>query len=158
MAGILQEADARLHRLCAEGNVDNVREYVDSFTDQDLLKARLNQSHKGVFGYTPLHEAVANGHSGVLMFLMGKGGEVDCRANSGYTPLHLAASSGHSQCVKDLLLHKASIEVRDEYGKTPIQTAELASKIAVVKLLRSEGTYVKQSCTCSCMCTHTFTS
>ena len=74
MAGILQEADARLHRLCAEGNVDNVREYVDSFTDQDLLKARLNQSHKGVFGYTPLHEAVANGHSGVLMFLMGKGG------------------------------------------------------------------------------------
>lgn len=108
--------------LIPEGNIDD----------------RLN-NRRGVFGYTPLHEAVSGGHHKVLDHLLGKGGDVNCRANSGYTPLHLAASAGHINCVKILLKHDANIILVDDYGKTPKQTAALSSKTNIVKLLRSEG-------------------
>ena len=130
--------DARLHKLCQEGNLMKIREFVadlDQKSFDDMLANR-----KGVFGYTPLHESVASGHSEVLNFLLGRGGDVNCRTKSGYTPLHLAASSGHMGCVKVLLKHNADITVTDEYGKTPKQPAELSSKNSIVKLLRSEGT------------------
>ena len=141
MAGILND-DWRLHKLCQEGKVKKVQEYVCKL-DKPLLEAKL-ANHKGVFGYTPLHEATANGHSDILDYLLSRqGGTVNCRANSGYTPLHLAASSGHVECVKVLLKHNADITVKDEFGKTPKQTAELSSKGSIVRLLRSEGIFLR---------------
>ena len=108
--------------------------------DLQVLREML-ANRKGVFGYTPLHEAVANGKPEVLKFLLEQTGNanVNCRANSGYTPLHLAASSGNRKCAQELLEHCADIGCVDEYGKTPKQTAELSSKSSIVKLLRSEG-------------------
>ena len=133
--------DARLHKLCQEGKLRKIREFVADL-DQKSIEDKL-ANRKGVFGYTPLHESVASGHSEVLNFLLGRAGDVNCRANSGYTPLHLAASSGHAGCVKVLLKHNADITATDEYGKTPKQTAELSSKNSIVKLLRSEGMYLQ---------------
>ena len=130
--------DARLHKLCQEGQLNEIQEFVAGM-DQNSIKNKL-ANRKGVFGYTPLHDSVANRHSEVLDFLLIIAGDVNCRANSGYTPLHLAASSGHAECVKVLLKHNADITATDEYGKTPKQTAELSSKNSIVKLLRSEGT------------------
>ena len=131
--------DARLHNLCHEGNLSKVKEFVQKLTDQTLTEKLANR--KGVFGYTPLHEAVASGKADVLDYLLKrtKDAHVNCRANSGYTPLHLAASSGHWDCVKTLLDHTADISINDEYGKTPKQTAELSSKTSIVKLLICEG-------------------
>ena len=129
--------DAKLHKLCQEGKLRKIREFVNGL-DQKSVEEKL-ANRKGVFGYTPLHESVASGHSEVLNVLLGIAGDVNCRANSGYTPLHLAASSGHAGCVKVLLNHNADITATDEYGKTPKQTAELSSKNSIVKLLRSEG-------------------
>ena len=133
---ILQD-DAHLHKLCQEGKLKKVQDYVNTL-EPDVLELKLD-NHKGVFGYTPLHESVANGKNDILDFLLSKGGDVNCRANSGYTPLHLAASSGHGKCVTVLLRHDADIGSTDEFGKTPKQTAELSSKASIVKLLRSEG-------------------
>ena len=132
--------DAHLHKLCQAGALDRISEYVRYFPDRTSLNDRL-ANRKGVFGYTPLHEAVASGHSDVLDHLLERAGDkhVNCRANSGYTPMHLAASSGHVDCVKVLLKHSADIGVKDEYGKTPKQTAELSSKIAIVRVLRGQG-------------------
>lgn len=138
--------DSKLHKLCQDGNYKKVTEFVNNITDPKALEDRL-ANRKGVFGYTPLHEAVASGHHKVLDFLLGKAGDghVNCRANSGYTPLHLAASSGHGECVRVLLKHNADISVTDEYGKTPKQTAELSSKSSIVKILRSAGEWIYSS-------------
>lgn len=138
MAAMMRD-DARLHRFCHDGKMDKIREYVDS-VDKKTLEERLS-NRRGVFGYTPLHEAVSGGHENVLKFLLKQGGIVNCRANSGYTPLHLAASAGHLKCVEVLLKHDADISLQDDFGKTPKQTAGLSSKSAIVKLLRSEGVY-----------------
>lgn len=132
--------DARLHKLCQDGDLSKIKDFVNQFPDRMTLDDRL-ANRKGVFGYTPLHEAVASGHHDVLDTLLRKAGDshVNCRANSGYTPLHLAASSGHGECVRVLLKHNADISVTDEYGKTPKQTAELSSKNGIVRILRGAG-------------------
>ena len=132
--------DARLHKLCQDGDRSRIIGFVGQFQDRLALDDRL-ANRKGVFGYTPLHEAVASGHHDVLDFLLGKAGDshVNCCANSGYTPLHLAASSGHGECVRVLLKHNADISITDEYGKTPKQTAELSSKNSIVCILRGAG-------------------
>ena len=153
MAGLLND-DWRLHKLCQEGKLKKVDECVKGL-DREALDVKL-ANHKGVFGYTPLHEATANGHATVLDYLLDKGGDVNCRANSGYTPLHLAASSGHVECVKVLLKHNADISITDEFGKTPKQTAELSSKNGIVRLLKSEGT-IMQIIILSCYMTAFFT-
>ncbi|MCG8623200.1 MAG: ankyrin repeat domain-containing protein [Proteobacteria bacterium] len=130
-----------LHKLCREGNMKSIKAYIDLLDDVVCLTERLTK-RKGVFGYTPLHEAVAGGKYEVLRYLLdltGSVANVNCQANSGFTPLHLAASSGHGKCVRELLAHGADISCVDEYGKTPKQTAELSSKSSIVKLLRSEG-------------------
>ena len=131
--------DAKLHKLCQDGNLRKIKAFVDDVDPQILGEKLANR--KGVFGYTPLHNAVASGKPEVLNYLLEKtkNANVNCRANSGYTPLHLAASSGHGKCVKALLEHGADISCVDEYGKTPKQTAELSSKSSIVKLLKSEG-------------------
>ena len=131
--------DSRLHKLCHDGNMKKIKGFVEDIDPQVLGEKLANR--KGVFGYTPLHEAVASGKPEVLKYLLDRTGNanVNCRANSGYTPLHLAASSGHGKCVRELLGHGADISCVDEYGKTPKQTAELSSKSSIVKLLRSEG-------------------
>ncbi len=136
MASFLQD-DGRLHKLCQDGNFNQVQEFVRQLDDK-TLNEKLRR-RKGVFGYTPLHIAAACGHSNILDFLVSKRCDVNCRASSGYTPLHLAVSSGHADCVRVLLKHKADISVTDDYQKTPKQTAELSSKKSIVRLLRSEG-------------------
>ena len=132
--------DSRLHKLCQDGSLKKVKSYVEQLGSSSALADKL-ANRKGVFGYTPLHEAVASGNHQVLDFLLvtTSSAHVNCRANSGYTPLHLAASSGHGQCVRVLLKNGSDISITDEYGKTPKQTAELSSKSSIVRLLRSEG-------------------
>ena len=132
--GFINE-DGRLHTWCKEGKFNKVKEFIETCKDLPLRLAY----RRGVFGYTPLHEAVSNGHSSILKLLLRYNGDVNSRANSGYTPLHLAASSGHTNCVRVLLDNGADIANTDEYGKTPIQTAELSSKHGVVKVLKSAG-------------------
>ena len=131
--------DSRLHTFCKEGKYKKVEEYIQIFRSDLPLRLAYR---RGVFGYTPVHEAVSNGHSKVLELLLQHKGDPNCRANGGYTPLHLAASSGHVDCVRVLLANNAHISSKDEYGKTPLQTAELSARHCVVKVLKSAGEYL----------------
>lgn len=138
MSATSVQDDARLHRFSREGSLDKIRDYIDSVAPE-TLEDRLN-NRRGVFGYTPLHEAVNGGHADALEVLLKKGGDINARANTGYTPLHLAASAGSIECVQVLLRYNADIAAKDDYGKTSRQTAALSSKKQIVRLLISEGT------------------
>ncbi len=135
---------SKLHSQCEIGNLAGVKQLIEKLSEEEIT-AKLS-TRKGVFGYTPLHLAVAGGHIDVLNYLLAKIDQrlelVNCKANSGYTPLHLAASSGHKNCIKILLARGANISALDEYKKTPKQSAELSSKASIVRLLRSEGIYI----------------
>ena len=128
-----------LHKLCQTGNLRRIKAIVRGVDPQILSEKLANR--KGVFGYTPLHEAVVGGKPEVLRFLLDRAGNasVNSRSNNGYSPLHLAASSGHEECIRALLEHGADISCTDEFGKTPKQTAELGARKGIVRLLLGEG-------------------
>ena len=127
--------DSRLHTWYKDGNYKKIEEFISICTD---LPSRL-EYRRGWYGYTPLHEAVRNGHSRVLQLLLNNGGDVNSRANRGRSLLHVAASNGCLHCALILLKANADITVTDEYGKTPIQMAESCRKHAVLKVLKSAG-------------------
>ena len=127
--------DSRLHTWCKDGNYKKIEEFISICTD---LPSRL-EYRRGWYGYTPLHEAVRNGHSRVLQLLLNNGGDVNSCANRGRSLLHVAASNGRLHCVLVLLKADADITVTDENGKTPIQMAESCRKHAVLKVLKSAG-------------------
>ncbi|KAG5838273.1 hypothetical protein ANANG_G00222030 [Anguilla anguilla] len=56
-------------------------------------------------GYTPLHHAALNGHSGVVEVLLRNEAMTNIADNKGCYPLHLAAWKG-DQCIVRLLIHQ----------------------------------------------------
>jgi len=127
--------DSCLHTWCKDGKYKKIEEFISSCSD---LPSRL-EFRRGKSGYTPLHEAVSNGHDRVLQLLLNHGGDVNSCANKGRSLLHVAASAGRVNCIYMLLKANADISVTDEYGKTPKQTAESCHKHVVLKVLRSAG-------------------
>ncbi|MCG8623384.1 MAG: protein kinase, partial [Proteobacteria bacterium] len=136
-----------LHKLCHDGNMPKIMAYVTRINDPMLLGKMLG-NRRGNAGYTPLHEAAANGKPEVLKYLLDLTGNanVNCRTRTNsYTPLHLAAINGHEKCLRELLVHGAEIDCVDVYGKTPKQRAKLGSIVEIA--LHSEGE-LKMCCLC----------
>lgn len=130
--------DGRLHTYCKKGKFKKVKGFIQTCKD---LSSRLAH-RRGVFGYTPVHEAVVYGHSNILELLLHHGGDPSCYSKSGYTPLYFAASYGHVNCVRVLLANNADITNRDyNYGLTPLEVAKLRSEHEVAKVLRSAGKF-----------------
>ena len=140
MASIPQKSVLQdFHKLCREGDLDRVKAVVGQVEASALVE--ILGCRKGVLGFTPLQEAVANGHAKVLEYLLVKTDDshVNTQSNSGYTPLHLAASSGQKECAEVLLEHSADMTITDEWGKTPLQAAELNARKSIIYLLKNEG-------------------
>lgn len=131
----------KLHWLCRRGTLSEVKNFVEGL-DDETFENRLS-SGRGLLGYTPLHEAVANGKADILQYLLERTGDahVNCISMEGFTPLYLASGYGNMECVKTLLDHNADFSITDSYGKTPRQ---IAKKPSIVRLLLSEG----QCCKC----------
>jgi ankyrin repeat protein len=79
----------RLARLIAAGDLDTVREAVA--TQPRLLTATVE--HDGQSGWTPLHLAVAAGHTALVGELAAAGADLAAPTEGGRTPLHVALMS-----------------------------------------------------------------
>ena len=90
--------DSHLHTWCRDGKYKEVEEYIRTTTDHQELEAKL-VSRRGVYGYTPLHEAVSNGHHKMLDILVEHGADVNCRANSKYAIKNLHVQSNSGKCM-----------------------------------------------------------
>ena len=135
MAGVL--ARNRLNDLVRSGKLKQIKELLS--LDPDAVS--LINEPAGVFGYTPIHEAVSKRRADILRVLLANGGNVDVSANGRYTPLQIAASIGDVECIRVLLEFDADLSIRDEYGRTPIETAKEHRKRTAGKLLRTHGLY-----------------
>ena len=81
----------KLHKLCREGKLSKIREFLDG-VDKKSIEEML-ASRSGALGYTLLHETVASGNSEILNILLGMTGDVNCRAGSDYTVATLHSTS-----------------------------------------------------------------
>ena len=76
----------RLARLIAAGDVDTIRDAVTS--QPRLLTATVERN--GQSGWTPLHLAVAAGHTALVEQLAAAGADLSARTESGRSPLQVA--------------------------------------------------------------------
>merc|ERR1719310_1287723 len=75
-----------------------------------FLKSKADLGRATACGWTPAHEAAANGHIEVLRFFYSVGVDLAKRTHSGWTPAHEDTSHGHFKAVSFLqeMLGKAA--------------------------------------------------
>ena len=135
----MSKFDVNLHKLCRDGDLERIEDYVRS-VDRRTLIEHLQLQKETALGYTPIHEAVTGDHDEVLAYLLELGGrdiDVNCRSKSGFTPLHLASFAGRSECVRVLLEYGADLSLADESGRTPKEAAARFSR--VIRIFSGEG-------------------
>jgi ankyrin repeat protein len=73
---------------------------------------------------TLLHDAVAQNHTEVAIYLLDKGADVNAVKTDGVTPLHMAARNGNIGMITLLLERGANINDLDSQGWTPLDRAK----------------------------------
>lgn len=86
---------------------------------------------------TPLHAAVAGGHSDVALLLISRGAGVTARDAGGHTPLHIAAENGLLDVVKALLARGADPLAVDGDDRTPLARAAAKNRNDVIDELNN---------------------
>ncbi|WVZ69504.1 hypothetical protein U9M48_018278 [Paspalum notatum var. saurae] len=112
-----------LNSAAAVGDVDIARE---------LLKHCPDTPYCDKSGFTCLHEAVSNGHTGFVQFVLGSkqlSPLVNMQDHQGRTALHIAAEMRNSKIIPALLLHQGiDITLPNNSGKTARQVLLAATE------------------------------
>jgi ankyrin repeat protein len=103
-----------------------------------LIKAGalVNSPSRNSLQATPLQSATAARHTKIVMMLLGKGADPNCREQGGYTPLHTAAQNGDLDIIRALLFNGADMNITSSDGKTPLDLAVEAGHVEVAKLFK----------------------
>ena len=121
--------DISIHEAAALGNIEAVKQFLDSGTDVNA---------KDKTGGTPLDEAAGWGRKDIVELLIAKGADVNAKfEDDGSTPLHLAAWKGHFETAELLIAAGADVNAKMEDGDTPLDLAKGKKEIA--DLLRKHG-------------------
>lgn len=102
------EAGNSLIHFAAESNSD---ELVNRLTELGVAVIKTN-----IYGWTPLHVAVANGNKSVAEMLIKKGLDKNARTTAGKSPYNLARETG----VRDIIDYLASIGADTSPQKFPV--------------------------------------
>lgn len=91
-------------------------------------------------GRTPLHHAVASGHSECVEALLAEGAAKDAKdTRDGASPLLLAARSAQLECLKALLAHGADAEATSADGSVALHHAAAKGRVEFVNALLAAG-------------------
>jgi len=116
--------------MCAvrEGNVERVRELIDSFG--------LSYSQTWLEGYLLLRDAVLNKHTEVAKLLLTNGSKVNSRnIRPTATPLHYAVINGDIEIVEMLLNRGANINAANQYGITALHNAVKSKTMEIIVII-----------------------
>lgn len=95
-------------------------------------------------GWTPLHHAAANGHTGAARALAPYS-DLSARTGSNYatsTALHLAINRGHVETARYLITQTTNLEEKDGVGMTPLMRAANSGNEMIVEYLIEAGALV----------------
>ena len=122
--------DISIHEAAALGNIEVVKQFLDSGTDVNA---------KDETGGTPLDEAAGWGRKDIVELLIAKGADVNAKFDDdGSTPLHLAAWKGHFETAELLIAADADVNAKMEDGDTPLDLAKRKHQ-KLADLLRKHG-------------------
>lgn len=86
---------------------------------------------------TPLHAALAGGHTDVALYLITRGADVNAVDAGRHTPLHIAAENGLIDAVRALVAAGADAHAVDAEDNTPLSRAAARNRHEVVDILNS---------------------
>jgi len=113
-------SDITVHEAAALGNIEMVKQYLDSGTDVNA---------KDETGGTLLDEAAGWGRKDIVELLIAEGADVNTKYDDdGSTPLHLSAWKGHFETTELLIAADADVNAKMEDGDTPLDLAERKSR------------------------------
>ncbi|CAO2837377.1 unnamed protein product [Amaranthus hypochondriacus] len=105
------------------------------YDDLDDLKglesAGVSLDSKDSQGRTALHMAAANGHHGIIEYLISKAVDLNSLNQEKNTPLHWACLNGHVEVVRTLILAGANVSILNCHDRTPIDEALSQNKTDV---------------------------
>ncbi|KAL2941956.1 Ankyrin repeat-containing protein P16F5.05c [Bienertia sinuspersici] len=104
-----------------EEQIDALLE-IDDFVTLSLCNYLSAVSSPSLF-YAALHMAAANGHHGIVEYLISKGVDLNASNEQNNTPLHWACLNGHIEVVKTLILAGANVSALNSHDQTPIDEA-----------------------------------
>lgn len=90
-----------------------------------LIDAGANVNRADPDGFTPLKQAIGEGHLDTAELLLLRGADFGyrCHSDGGSTVLHTAAAYGLLDCIRLLLLHGADRNALNDDNQTPYDTA-----------------------------------
>ncbi|XP_046543615.1 serine/threonine-protein phosphatase 6 regulatory ankyrin repeat subunit B-like [Haliotis rubra] len=98
---------------------------------------------KGMYGSTPLLQAVYCGHRDLLKFLVTKGANLSHVDDDGGNILHWACRGGHVGVVKEILTqYNIDVNSRENHGETSLMKAASKGHLGVFLFLVSKGANV----------------
>jgi ankyrin repeat protein len=115
-----------LQKAAFEGNIDKVKEMVESGTDVNT---------KDEQGWTAAYWALSTGQKDVFEYLLNKGADINIKANDGLMLLNRASMRGFKEIVEQLIAKGVDVDVKDTDGRTPLQIAASGGHTDIVKLL-----------------------
>jgi len=137
----LERADSRTHIAIAEhlilagGYCDNpVFTYFGPAVRSANYNIRRNE------GLAPIHYAVMDNHTGIVVFLLEKNIDLNLKTTSGATALHEAVRVGNLDIISMLVNSGADVNAADAGGNTPLHVGiPPEAYMSVVALLVSRG-------------------
>ena len=103
----------KLVQAVSIGDVNTILAIRDQGEDLTVL---VKTSHQETTTWCMLTQAASNGHSNLLVPLLGAGLSVEGQGSTNWTPLMVAARHGHHNMVVELLSHGANPLARDQEG------------------------------------------
>lgn len=106
--------------------------YDDLDDVMSLASSGVSLDSKDSEGRTALHMASANGHCGIVEYLIRNGADVNASNVEKNTPLHWACLNGHIEVVKTLILAGATVSALNSHERTPIDEVVCRGKMNVI--------------------------
>jgi len=104
---------------------------------KELESAGVSLNGKDSQGRTALHMAAANGHHGIVEYLISKGVDLNSLNEEKNTPLHWACLNDRIEVVKTLILAGANVAILNSHERTPIDEALSKGKMDVLDAINS---------------------
>ena len=105
-----------MHRSAKEGNLEEVRMYLDNLRYDKNPGAKVEQGK----GRTPMHIAAAFGHLNVVQLIQTTTGVANPADANRFTVLHMAAFCGKLEIVQELVKDLGNKNAADAEGMTVI--------------------------------------